>query len=302
MNVAGPISNVLARQPGAVRGALWAVIAAASFTGMPISVRLLSDTMSTFEIIFFRSLLGMTIMAPYFCWRGWGELRTAVPWIHFSRSAINFVGMVIWFYGLAVMPLAEAVAIHFTMPLFIVLLAALFLAERVGPRRWAATAIGFAGVLIVLRPGVAEVSLPAIGILISAALYGGAMVLIKKLTASESAAAIIFISHLIMLLLAAAPTAMLWHPPGWEDVPALLILSVCGTVAPYCVTRALRVMDASIVAPFDFLRLPFTALAGWLLFAEFVDQWTWLGAAVIFGATTYIARREAALERAGNAG
>jgi len=128
------------------------------------------------------------------------------------------------------------------------------------------------------------------------------MVLIKKLTASESAAAIIFISHLIMLLLAAAPTAMLWHPPGWEDVPALLILSVCGTVAPYCVTRALRVMDASIVAPFDFLRLPFTALAGWLLFAEFVDQWTWLGAAVIFGATTYIARREAALERAGNAG
>lgn len=287
----------IAGQPGAVRGAFWMVLASALFTGMPIAVRMLSDHMGPAEIIFFRSALGLAFMAPYFLWTGKRPLRTNVLKLHVQRSTINFVGMVLWFYALALIPLGQAVALHFTMPLFIVLLAALFLGERVGVGRWATTAAGFAGVLIVLRPGVVEIGLPALAVLGSAVFYGAAVIAIKVLTRTESAAVITFYSHLIMVVLAAIPTVVWWGAPRVEDTPYLLLLAVCGTLAPFAVTRALRVMDASVVAPLDFLRLPFTAIAGFFLFAEIPDRWTVLGALVIIGATSYLARREASATR-----
>ena len=287
----------IAGQPGAVRGTLWMVLAGALFTGMPIAVRTLSDHMGPAEIIFFRSALGLALMAPYFLWTGVRPLRTNVLKLHVQRSAINFVGMVLWFYALALIPLGQAVALHFTMPLFIVLLAALFLGERVGAGRWATTAAGFAGVLIVLRPGGVEIGPPALAVLGSAVFYGAAVIAIKMLTRTESAAVITFYSHLIMVVLAAIPTVVWWGAPRVEDAPYLLLLAVCGTLAPFAVTRALRVVDASVVAPLDFLRLPFTAIAGFLLFAEIPDRWTVLGALVIVGATSYLARREASASR-----
>ena len=302
MKVPSAIIAWFADQPSAVRGSFWAVIAAGFFTGMPISVRYLSDVMSSFEIVFFRSLLGMMIMAPFLAWRGLGGLRSAVPWLHVQRSTINFIGMVMWFYALGIMPLADATAIHFTMPLFIVLLATIFLGEKIGPRRLMAIGAGFLGVLVILRPGSVEFGLPAIGVLASAALYGGSVIYVKIITRTDPVSTITFYTHLIMLLLALVPTVMYWRSPSWADVPALALLAGCGTIAPYCFTRALNAMDAGLVAPFDFLRLPFTALAGLLIFAESTSLWTWAGAAVIFGSTTYITHREATLERRNRTG
>ena len=287
----------IAGQPGAVRGTLWMVLAATLFTGMPIAVRMLSDHMGPAEIIFFRSVLGMAFMAPYFMWTGKRPLRTNVVKLHVQRSAINFAGMMLWFYALALIPLGQAVALHFTMPLFIVIMAALFLGERVGAGRWAVTAAGFIGVVIVLRPGAVEIGLPELAVLGSAALYGVAVTTIKVLTRTESAAVITFYSHLIMMVLAVAPTVAWWGAPRLDDAPYLLLLAVCGTLAPFAVTRALREMDASVVAPLDFLRLPFTALAGFILFAEIPDRWTVVGALVIIGATSFLARREASAAR-----
>ncbi len=295
-----PVSAMIAwfvRQPSVVRGSLWAVIAAGFFTGMPISVRYLSTTMTSFEIVFFRSLLGMMIMAPFLAMRGWTGLRTGAPWLHVQRSTINFIGMVMWFYALGIMPLADATAIHFTMPLFIVLLATIFLGEKIGPRRLLAIVTGFLGVLVILRPGSVEFGLPAAGVLASAALYGASVIYVKVITRTEPVSNITFYTHLIMLLLALIPTVIYWQTPGWDDVPALALLAGCGTIAPYCFSRALKAMDAGLVAPFDFLRLPFTALAGLLIFAETTSIWTWVGAAVIFGSTSYITHREAMLER-----
>jgi drug/metabolite transporter (DMT)-like permease len=269
------------------------VLAAALFTGMPVAVRALADHMGPAEIIFFRSLLGLVFMAPYFLWIGVGSLRTGVLKLHVQRSVINFVGMTMWFYALALIPLGQAVALHFTMPLFIVILAAMFLGERVGAGRWAATAMGFAGVLIILRPGAVDIGLPALAVLGSALFYGAAVTTIKALTRTESAAAITFYSHLIMLICAVIPTILWWGAPRVADIPYLLLLAVCGTVAPFAVTRALRVVDASVVAPLDFLRLPCAAVAGYFLYAEVPDIWTVIGAVVIIGATTLLARREA---------
>ena len=295
----GPQSTFawIAGQPGAVRGTLWMVLAAALFTGMPIAVRMLSGHMGPSEIIFFRSVLGMAFMAPYFLWTRKRPLRTKALKLHIQRSAINFVGMVLWFYALALIPLGQAVALHFTLPLFIVLLAALFLGERVGWTRWAATALGFAGVVIVLRPGVVEIGPPALAVLGSAVFYAAAVITIKVLTRTESAAVITFYSHLIMMVLAIIPTIVWWGAPRLEDTPYLLLLAVCGTIAPFAVTRALRVMDASVVAPLDFLRLPFIVAAGFFLFAEIPDRWTVIGALVIIGATTCLTRRESATSR-----
>ena len=283
----------IAGQPGAVRGAFWMVLAAVLFTGIPIVVRTLSDHMGPAEIIFFRSALGLAFMAPYFLWTGIRSLRTNVLKLHVQRSVINFIGMAMWFYALALIPLSQAVALHFTMPLFIVLLAAFILGERVGAGRWITTTVGFAGVLIVLRPGVVEVGLPTIAVLTSALFYGGAVTTIKLLTRTENAAVITFYSHLILLICATIPTILWWGGPRVEDIPYLLLLAVCGTLAPFAVTRALHVVDASVVAPLDFLRLPFAAIAGYFLYAEIPDFWTVLGALVIIGATSFLARREA---------
>lgn len=283
--------------PGPVRGVLWVVLATALFALVPISVRDLSDTMSSSEIVFFRSAIGVAIMTAYFWSRGFGRLRTTKPGLHIWRAVLNFIGMVMWFYALGRMPIADAVAIHFTLPLFVVVLAAVFLGERPELRRSLATVVGFLGVLVILRPGFVEVSLAAMGVLASAALYAGTVILIKKVVRTDTAAVVNFYSNLIMLILSILPAAYDWTAPAWGDAPAIVLLGLSGAAAPYCVARALAAADATLVAPFDFLRLPFTAVMAYLFFAEAPPVWTWLGAAVIFASTYYIARREAGLAK-----
>ena len=286
-----------AGDPGRVlRGIAWAVVSMALFTLTPICVRFLSSEMHAVEIIFHRSLIATVALLAWFAWTGIARLRTRVIGSHVGRSVLNFAGMALWFQAIVAMPLAEATALHFTLPLYTVIFAALFLGERVGWRRWSATAVGFFGALIVLRPGAVPIEAPALMVLASAAFYGGAVVMIKLLTRTDAALPIAFYSNLLMGLIALVPTIFLWRGPAPADLPLLLALAAIGTAAPYCFTRALAALDASVVAPLDFLRLPFTALAAWLIFAEVPDRWTWLGAVVIFGSTTYVARREARLK------
>ncbi len=280
-----------------LKGALWAVAAMAMFSFTPVVVREIATDMTPPEIIFHRSAIGAAGLGGFFLWRGLSALRTGVLGAHVARSFLNFIAMTMWFEGILAMKLADATALHFTLPLFTAILAALFLGESVDRRRWAATVIGFLGVLIVLRPGVAAVELPAFLVLGSALFYAGAVVVIKLLTRTDAALAIAFYSNLLMGIMAAVPTAFLWVGPRLDEVPLLLLLAAIGTAAPYCLTRSLHLLDASLVAPMDFLRLPFTALAAWLIFAEVPTPWTWVGAAVIFGATSYVARREARGDR-----
>lgn len=298
MTIVAPLISWMLSLPAPMRGAIWAAFSMAVFSFVPVSVRYLSDTMPSTEIVFFRSLLGLSIMSVYFSWAGFRQLATRRLGQHVVRSLFNYVGMVMWFYALGRMPFADAVAIHFSLPLFVVLLAVIFLGERVGMRRSIATIVGFLGVLVVLRPGVEAISLAAIGVIASALLYAGAVVMIKKLVRTETAAAVNFYTNFFMLLLALIPTGHAWAMPTWDDVPALLLLGIAGTAAPYMFARALTVSDASMIAPLDFLRLPFTAMTGFLFFGETTVIWTWAGAAIIFGSATYITRREARLARA----
>ena len=279
-----------------LRGVAWAVVSMAMFTFTPVFVRFLSSDMHAVEIIFHRSVIATVALLAWFVWTDFSRLRTRVFKSHMGRAVLNFGGMALWFQAIVSMPLAEATALHFTLPLYTVIFAAMFLGERVGWRRWSATAVGFLGALIVLRPGAVPISAPAMMVLGSAAFYGGAVVMIKLLTRTDAALPIAFYSNLLMGAIALVPTIFLWQGPALSDLPLLVALAAIGTAAPYCFTRALVNLDASVVAPLDFLRLPFTALAAWLIFAEVPDRWTWIGAAVIFGSTTYVARREARLK------
>lgn len=285
--------SVYSTQSPAVQAAIIATVAMVLFSVVPPSVRLLSDTMSSWQIVFIRAVFGTIGIGLFFLWTGLHKLKSRQMKVHVVRSTFNFVGMVMWFWALAHIELAKGIAIHFTMPLFIVLFAVIFLRERIGLYRLIAMLVGFGGVLIILRPGALDTGLPELAILSSAALYGGAVVFLKKVVADETPAAVTFYTNLFMALGCLVPTVILWAPLTAADILPVLGLGVCGLFAPFMVAVALRKADASMIAAFDFLRLPFTALFGFVLFAEVPDEFVWLGAAVIFASTYFIARREA---------
>jgi len=275
-----------------VQSAIIATVAMVLFSVVPPSVRLLSDTMSSWQIVFIRAFFGVAGIGAYLSWSGLYELKSRQIGIHFIRSTFNFVGMVMWFWALGLVELAKGIAIHFTMPLFITLFAVIFLRERVGPRRLGAMLAGFIGVLIILRPGVIETGLPELAILGSAALYGGAVIFLKIVVREETPLAVTFYTNLFMALWCIVPTWLYWAPMTVDDILPVLGLGVCGLFAPFLVAIALKKADASLIAAFDFLRLPFTAAFGFALFGEVPDEFVWAGAAIIFISTYYIARRE----------
>jgi drug/metabolite transporter (DMT)-like permease len=288
--------------PVAVQSAAIATVAMALFSAVPPSVRLLSDTMSAYQIVGIRAALGVAMACCYFAWAGFYRLKSPRPVFHFTRATFNFVGMVMWFWALKHVELAKGIAIHFTMPLFIALLAWFFLKERIDSRRGLAMLVGFAGVLIILRPGMIGIGLPEMAILGSAVLYAGAVIFLKIIVRDEGAFAVTFYTNLFMGLWCIAPAAYYWAPITLDDVLPILGLGVCGLMAPFLVATTLKSADASLIGAFDFLRLPFTAVFGFALFGEIPDVFVWVGAAIIFVSTWHVTAREAGRAKARKSG
>jgi drug/metabolite transporter (DMT)-like permease len=267
------------------------------FSSTHTSVRVLSENLSTFEIVFWRMALSMAMLLPWYAWKGIHLLKTQRPGMHAMRAVVNFAGMILWFYAISVVPLGKAVAIHFTLPLFLLLLAALFLGERVGIRRITATLVGFGGTLVVLRPGAVEIGLPELMILGSAALYAGTVVFLKFMVKTETPLALTFYTNAFIFIFSVPLAIWTWTGPSVEDILPILIIGVMGTFAPFLYTTALRMADASVIAPTDFLRLPLTAGFAFALFGEVPEIWVWVGGGIIFLSTWYITAREGRLDR-----
>ena len=278
-------------------GVIIAVASMFLFSATHTCVRFLADTMTSPEIVFWRMLVSMTILMPYFAWKGIHLLKTQRPGMHAMRAVVNFGGMIMWFYAIGVVPLGKAVAIHFTLPLFLILLAVLFLGERVGIRRTCATVAGFCGTLVVLQPGNLAVGWPEMMILGSAALYAGTVIFLKFMVKTETPLALTFYTNFFILLLSIPLTIWLWVPPTVDDLLPILFLGVPGTLAPFMYTSALRLADASIIGPTDFLRLPITSGFAFALFGEVPSEWVWIGGGIIFLSTWYITVRESRLEK-----
>ena len=280
-----------------LQGILWAVAAAAFHSLVPVAVRLLSEKFPSIEIVFLRNLLGFAVLLALYSGRGIARLRTQRLGVHVQRSLVNFAGMWLWFAALALMPMGEAIALHFTTPLWAALLAVLILAERPGAARWAAIGAGFVGVLVILRPGTVAIGWPALMVLGSAAMYAATTIYTRVLGRTEDAGVTTFYYQFFLMLFSAVPALWVWVWPSWDDLPAILLLGAVGTVAPYCIIRALKCAEATVTAPFDFLRMPFTTFMGFLFFDETTEIWVWIGGAIIFGSTYFMTWREARRNR-----
>jgi drug/metabolite transporter (DMT)-like permease len=287
MSMAGPPQSAL-------RGIAWMVLAAIGYSLNAGIVKQMSAELGAMEIVFWRTVVAVALLAPWLWLRSRGALSAPrrMP-LFVLRSLLTYLGMVASYFALARMPIAEVYALQFTLPLFTILGAVLVLRERAGFATWVACAVGFAGALLILRPGFVAVSIAAIAALGAAALYGASNVTIRILSRSESAVVITFYGNLLILPLALVPVLFDWTTPGLHMVPWIVALGVVTTAGQWALARAIAAADARVVMPFDFLRLPFTAALGYAMFAERPDGWTWAGAVVIFCAAYWTVRREA---------
>lgn len=280
------------RIPPALRGPFFMIVAGFGWAAMMVFARTLADKFSTFELLFFRNVVGVLVILPWLVRGGLGVFRSRRPGLHAVRTILAYVGMFGLFYAVGRIALADVVALSFTQPLFIVVLAGILLGEMVSRRRWLATATGFVGMLVIVRPGFAEVGGATVAIIGSAVVYAGSNICIKVLMRTDTPTQALAWVNVMMLPLSAVPAAWTWVTPDATEALLLLGVGIGGAIGVYFVSHAYNSADASAVVPYDFLRLPITAAAAYAAFGETVDEWTWAGAAVIFAATYSLARFE----------
>ena len=272
------------------------IFATANYAATYAVVRHLSNDFSIFQLVFFRSILGVMLMAPWLYTVGVGILKTDHFGSYVYRSILNYGGMVLLIFALANLPLQDVTGLMFTSPLFTVLFVVLFLGERPGIRRWAALLIGFGGVMIIIRPGFQELTWAAIGVVVTSCAYALINVSTKQLAKIDSSNKIIYYDFVLMSAIGLVPATLYWKEVFPEHLVWILAVGIFSALARQGIIRALAVGEASVVMPFNFLKLPFTVCLGVIFFHEHPDIWTGAGALVIFGSSYYIARREAALK------
>jgi drug/metabolite transporter (DMT)-like permease len=277
------------------RAALWILLSGICSVFMNVLIRVAAQSMHPFEVAFFRCFFGLVLLLPWIAKGGRGLLRSRNSGFYVLRAIVGLVSMATWFYGITVVPLATATAVNFTAPLFATLAAVLVLHEDVRLRRWTAVVLGFIGVLVIMRPGSERLDFNLLILLLSSATAAMNNITVKFLARSETPGRIVALFMLYLTPLSLVPALFVWQWPDPLSFVALVGLGCLGTVAHLSVARALAAADASACAPFEFARLPFAALVGFLWFGEVTDLWTWVGAAIIAGSSVYVAHREAQL-------
>ena len=287
--------NALARAN--LEGALWMIASGIVFTAQNAVVKQLGTRLDSFEIAFFRCLFGFLVLVPFLARGGATTLMTGRPLLHVTRALVGVSTMFCGMYAYTHLPLADATSIGFAKPLFTVLLAATLLGEVVGWRRLTATAVGFAGVLIIVRPGSEIFDFAHVAALAGAFLGADVIVLVKKLQGSERNVTIMAYFGIVTTLASLVPALVVWQTPTAAEFALLAAIGCTASSAQWMTLKAFRAADASTVVPFDYSRLVFAIAYGWIFFAEIPDGWTMLGSAILVAATLYIAYREIARGR-----
>lgn len=278
------------------------LLGGAIYTAQGAIVKGLGARLDSFEIAFFRCAFGLLAIAPfvigpYLAQGGTALFLTGRPWMHLARALVGVAGMFCGFYAVTHLPLAEATAISFTKPLFMIVLAVVFLGEQVRWRRWSATAVGFIGVIIIMRPGTDSFQPAALVALLGSFFIADVVVLVKKLSATERNVTILFYFAAITTVVAAVPAALVWETPTLRELGFLILVGITATLGQACSLRAYRAGEATAVMPFDYARLIFATAYGYVFFAELPDLWSYAGTAVLIASTLYIALREIRIGR-----
>jgi drug/metabolite transporter (DMT)-like permease len=287
----------LRRLPPNIQGAVWLVSGGFIFTSNSAMIRLLSAEIESVQTAFFRAFFSVLLLAPMMLS---GRVK---PWEsqriqgHFWRTAMGTTSMVLGFYAVSMLPLADATALAFSQPLFSVVLAALVLREKVRWRRWSATIVGFIGVLVMVRPGSGSLQPGAAVALLNALASATSILLVRRLSDSEKPLMILTQFAIFSTLLLAGPALWFWKwPSAWGWALAIGV-SISATIGQYFWVQAFAVGEMSAVAPFDYLRLPFAVFVGWMIWSEMPVIWTYVGAAVVIASALYIAYRESQIVR-----
>ena len=282
------------RLPGNVRGCLWAAGAMFVFGLMDALIKGVGTLLHPLQVAFFRCLFAFLIMAPLVL--GFGGLRrvaTARIGAHFARTLLGYTAMACSFVAVSRMNLADAVALGYVRQLFLVVLAVLLLDEVVRWRRWTATAVGFLGVVVMVRPGAGVFDPYALVALLAGFFVACVTVALKRLSATESAESTVFWFSAFSTVISFVPALFVWQPPTPLEWAAGACLGALGATGQYCSMRAYRVAEATAVEPVDYGRMVMAAVFGVFAFGEALDAYTVVGAFIIAGSTLYIARREA---------
>lgn len=272
------------RAPSKSMAALWMAGWLSLMLMITVAGREALRELNVFELMFIRSGLGLFLLAPLI-WRAGGlaVVRTQRLPQHIARNSIHFGAQLGWFFALTLIPIGQVVAIEFTMPIWTAILAAMVLGERITVWKLFAILLGIVGVVMIVRPATGEIDPGQLIALLAAVGFGISVAMMKSLTRTEQTLTIIFYMLVVQTTGSLVPALYAWQWPsliawGWG-----LIIAFCGAVSHYCMARALLYADATVVVPMDFLRVPLTALAGWLLYSERLDAFTVLGAALILG-------------------
>lgn len=261
-----------------------------SFTSMAIAGRAVSLDLDTFEIMMYRSLIGIVIVVSIASVVGTlHEVRTRKLGLHFVRNLSHFAGQNLWFYSITVIPLAQVFALEFTSPLWVMLLAPLVLGERLTRSQAIAAIIGFVGILVVTRPSPETFEIGLLTAALAAIGFAGSAVFTRKLTRTETITCILFYLTVMQAGMGIAFAGFDGDIalPTTANMPWVIVIAIAGLVAHFCMTIALSLAPATIVMPIDFTRLPVIAVVGMLLYAEPLDPYVLIGAVLIFGANYY---------------
>jgi drug/metabolite transporter (DMT)-like permease len=253
-----------------------------SFMAMAIGGRELSAQLSTFQILFFRSVIGFLIVGFSLWCSNWRQILTKHLQVHVLRNVSHFGGQFGWFYGIAFIPLAEVFALEFTVPVWTAVLATLLLREQISQARVAAIIFGVLGVFLILRPGLAVISPAALAVLGSAFCYALSHTLTRRLALVDTPLTILFYMTVIQLPLGFVTSIFDWTTPSLAMLPWIIVVGVAALSGHYCMARALAIADAIVVVPMDFLRLPLIAAVGFLFYGESLDWFVLAGGIVMF--------------------
>jgi len=237
---------------------------------------------NVFQLMEMRSLIGFLLLYPLIrAQGGFASLRTKRLPQHLSRNVVHYGAQLGWFVALTMIPLGQLVAIEFTMPIWTAILAATFLGERMTVWKITAIVLGLIGVIVIVRPATSEINPGQLFALVAAVGFGISIAMVKSLTRTEHAVTILFWMLVVQSTIGLLPALYVWTwPPahlwGW-----VLVVAFCGTFSHFCMARAMLHADATVVIPMDFLRVPLSAVAGWLLYSEQLDVFTFFGAAMI---------------------
>jgi len=279
------------------RAIAWMVVTGVLFAMVTGIVRHLGSDLPAVEAAFIRYAFGVLFMAPMLV-RALREnpVPRRMP-LYLLRGAVHGAGVMLWFYAMARIPIAEVTAIGFTAPIFTTIGAALFLGERLRARRIAAVVIGLLGTLVILRPGVEAIQPGALAQLAAAPLFACSFIVAKKLTDTESGTAIVAWLSVFVTLALLPPALMVWRAPSSEEVAWLAVTAACATAGHYTLTRAFQLGEITLLQPFSFLQLVWASLLGLAFFGEVPDAYTWVGGAIIVASASYTTHREAVARR-----